>query len=308
MSETSLTHFSRARAELAQATKIDEVKVIRDKAQALRAYAQQQGESLEMQNQCAEIKIRAERRAGELLKESAEIGQRDKGRGGDRKSQSADVTVKLADIGISKNQSSDWQKIAAIPEDVFEKHVEETKVNKGELTTAGTLRLTNKPHVAHATGENEWYTPPEYIEAARTVMGGIDCDPASSAIANRTVRAKKFFTIHDDGLKQTWGKSCWLNPPYAQPLVAQFAEAVSAKYESGEIQEACVLVNNATETKWFQRMLRLASAVCWVTGRIKFLDTDGQASGAPLQGQAILYFGENKKAFVQSFKGLGCVR
>ena len=64
-----LIHFNKAKQELSIATKIDEVKEVRDKAEALRAYAKQSNESLEMQNQCAEIKIRAERRAGELLKD-----------------------------------------------------------------------------------------------------------------------------------------------------------------------------------------------------------------------------------------------
>lgn len=43
------------------------MKLIRDKAEALRQYIRQQKGSLEMQNQCAEIKLRAERRAGEML-------------------------------------------------------------------------------------------------------------------------------------------------------------------------------------------------------------------------------------------------
>ena len=49
-------------------------------------------------------------------------------------------------------------------------------------------------HVGHNSGENEWYTPPDYIEAARTVMGEIDVDPASSDLAQRTVQAAKYFT------------------------------------------------------------------------------------------------------------------
>ena len=71
-----LAHLMKAKRELALVTRIDEVKEIRDKAEALRVYAKQAGESLEMQNNCAEIKIRAERRAGELLQEI------DKNRGG----------------------------------------------------------------------------------------------------------------------------------------------------------------------------------------------------------------------------------
>ena len=137
-------------------------------------------------------------------------------------------------------------------------------------------------------------------------MGGIDCDPATSEIANQTVKAKTIFTAKNDGLTQTWRGRVWINPPYAQPLMSDFAEAVSAKFESGEIEQACILVNNATETQWFQRMLSVASAVCFPKTRIKFLDPQGKP-GAPLQGQAIVYMGDNVELFVAAFKSEGAV-
>jgi phage N-6-adenine-methyltransferase len=151
-------------------------------------------------------------------------------------------------------------------------------------------------HVAHNSGENEWYTPLEFIESARAVLGTIDLDPASCEQANKTVGANKFFSEKDNGLSKKWKGNVWLNPPYAQPLISDFAEAVSAKYESGEINAACVLVNNATETKWLHRMLQSASAICLIRGRVKFIDKNGNP-GAPLQGQVIIYFGHAVELF-----------
>jgi ParB family chromosome partitioning protein len=164
-----------------------------------------------------------------------------------------------------------------------------------------------KAHVANNSGNNEWYTPADYIELARQVMGGIDTDPASSSIANQTVKAAQIFTADDNGLTQTWTGRVWMNPPYAQPLIADFADAVASKYESGEINEACVLVNNGTETAWFQRILKTASAVCFPRSRIRFIDQAGNPSGAPLQGQAVLYLGKGREEFADVFATKGAV-
>lgn len=99
----------------------------------------------------------------------------------------------------------------------------------------------------------------------------------------------------------------WMNPPYAQPLIAEFADALASKFTEGEIEQACVLVNNGTETAWFQRLLDVASAVCLVKTRIKFLDPTGAPSGAPLQGQAVVYVGDAPDRFAASFETFGKV-
>lgn len=73
-----------------------------------------------MKNQCAEIKIRAERKAGEMLRERKKHPP-----GPERKDKLHDVTYlpKLEDLGIEKIQSSRWQNIASIPEEEFEKEI-----------------------------------------------------------------------------------------------------------------------------------------------------------------------------------------
>lgn len=181
--------------------------------------------------------------------------------------------------------------------------------SSSHLTDAiASLAKPKTAHVAHNAGENEWYTPPKFIEAAREVMGGIDTDPASSKIANKTVKADTFYDTKDDGLEQEWGQRVWINPPYSQPQISQFCDALVEKLGTGEVQEACALVNNATETAFGQTLLQSCNAVCFPSGRVRFLDVDGNP-GAPLQGQMVVYFGENADKFCSDFAGFGvCLR
>ena len=300
---TSLVLYEAARAALAAVHSVDEVKDIRDKAQAMAAYARQAKDTA-LVEWATEIKVRAERRAGELLRDMKDGGVL-RGSADGKSKVSDDATPNLEALGISRDQSSRWQKLAAVDAERFELAVAAAKEVAGEVTTAALLRL-NAPHVAHNAGDNEWYTPAEIVEAARTTMGGIDCDPASSALANRTVKATHFFTSEIGGLEQHWGKRVWMNPPYAQPLIVDFCAALTAKYASGEVVQACALVNNATETAWFQGLLASASCVAFPQSRIRFEKPDG-ARGAPLQGQAILYFGERCANFLAAFGGFGYV-
>lgn len=137
-----LVKFNQAYQALMIAKNIDEVKQIRDQAEALRLYLKQQGESLEMQNACAEIKLRAERRAGEILREMPKnegggngSNQYEKRATGNTMLPVADVTPTLSDIGLTKMQSSRFQSIASIPELSFEQAIAETKNNCDELTS-----------------------------------------------------------------------------------------------------------------------------------------------------------------------------
>jgi phage N-6-adenine-methyltransferase len=160
-------------------------------------------------------------------------------------------------------------------------------------------------HVGKNSGDNEWYTPAEFIKAATAVMGGIDLDPASSEVANELIGAGEFYTAEDDGLTQPWAGRVWMNPPYAQPLVDRFCTRLAREYRDGAVEEACILVNNATETGWYQELATQASAKCEPRGRIKFWHPSKES--APLQGQNVIYLGPHVAEFQAEFLRFGPV-
>ena len=220
------------------------------------------------------------------------------------------VADNLTPMGVIPATERQVRSLASLPPDQQrEAWTEATQKAEAEDRPVTARDVTDavyklKPHVAQNSGENEWYTPPEFIEAARKVMGGIDLDPASSEIANRIVQAKYYFTKEEDGLEKVWYGNVFMNPPYASELIKQFAEKFSTHVIDGSISQGIVLVNNATETLWFREIIDCASAVVFTTGRVKFLDPQGNP-GAPLQGQAIIYCGTNEIEFLEQFSKFG---
>jgi hypothetical protein len=92
---------------------------------------------------------------------------------------------------------------------------------------------------AQGAGDNEWFTPALYIEAAREVMGGIDLDPASHVAAQATIAATQFYTRADDGLLQEWNADrVWLNPPYSQPEIQLFIAKLLDEMSAGRRRSA----------------------------------------------------------------------
>ena len=83
---------------------------------------------------------------------------------------------------------------------------------------------------------------------ARSVLGEIDLDPATHEKAQEIVKATQYFTKEDDGLKHDWHGRVWLNPPYAQPLIAQFVSKMCAERQAGRVTAAIMLQPIITPT------------------------------------------------------------
>lgn len=124
---------------LALAKDIPLVKDIRDRMQAIAHYAREAGLGKQAIDDACELKLRAEKRLGELL---AEMPKQAGARGVCGKAESHRATPPtLADIGINKHESSRCQKIAGIPEGAFDDRIKEARLEGEELTTAMMLRL-----------------------------------------------------------------------------------------------------------------------------------------------------------------------
>lgn len=162
---------------------------------------------------------------------------------------------------------------------------------------------------ATSSKTNEWYTPGRYIEAAREVLGGIDLDPASCELANRTVRAARFHTKADNGLCQYWRGRVWLNPPYGKvgndSAAGIWLARLRGEFRAGRVSAGIALVNASTSEAWFQPAWD--GVVCFTDHRIRFNDEQGRPSGQPTKGNAFVYYGPGTDAFTTAFSRFGRV-
>jgi ParB family chromosome partitioning protein len=148
----------------------------------------------------------------------------------------------------------------------------------------------------------EWYTPSRYIEAARLVLGGIDLDPASSAEANKTVKAASFFSEEDNGLTREWQGRVWLNPPYGKGT-GLFISKLVEEYELGRVTAAVLLINAyGFDSAWFQPLWD--HLLCFTDHRIVFTSPQ-RGTGGPANANLFAYLGNAEQRFLDVFSEFG---
>lgn len=136
-----LVRYEAMRLAIDEAHSVDEVKQIRDQAQAFLVYCKQAKDGLIDQQKVAEIKIRAERRAGELLRELPTAkNQYDKCSPHDGEGTIQTKGKIIEQSGISKGSADRWQQLADIPQDVFDGFIAESIEEGQELTTKSIAR------------------------------------------------------------------------------------------------------------------------------------------------------------------------
>jgi phage N-6-adenine-methyltransferase len=175
-----------------------------------------------------------------------------------------------------------------------------------ELTATDRQLLQSDDDEESTLDSNEWYTPVEFIEAARTVMGSIDTDPASNDTAQAFIQAGTYYTKETNGLAQTWGPNVWLNPPYAEPL--PWIEKLLAEFEAGNTKQAILLVNTANSPQWSRLLWHSNFVVCLLDRRVRFWRPDRVEAKGTAQDQMIWYIGYETDAFREAFAQYGAIR
>lgn len=158
---------------------------------------------------------------------------------------------------------------------------------------------------------NEWYTQPQYIKAACEVMGSIELDPASCAAANEIVQAERYFTEKQNGLLQEWkARSLWLNPPYARSATYQsgirsWVDKTDQSYQSGDVQQAIILVTTEVNAQWFQPLWQYL--ICFADHRVKFIAPKKNRRGvySHMFGTCFVYLGPQSEVFTKVFSRFG---
>lgn len=175
----------------------------------------------------------------------------------------------------------------------------ETVAASRKMGYTGSLRKPERG-IAFDSRNDDWYTPSDWLNLARDVLGGIDLDPFSSERANQTVQAKRYFTEEDNAFQQKWkARTVWMNPPYTRGVVDKAVAKFLEEYRRGHFEAGLILVNNMTDTLWYTSMYEDAYALCNIKGRISFENAAGQRVSGNTRGQSLFLFARNDKSHNQ---------
>ena len=128
-------------------------------------------------------------------------------------------------------------------------------------------RLFTEHHAAYEPSSDEFYTPASIFTALNCRF---DVDVASPPGGLSWIPAAQFLDQSVDGLHTPWEGFVWCNPPYSLP--GPWLERMAAH------GNGIMLLPADTSTKWWQTWATTADAWCFISGRVRFVKADGEAT------------------------------
>lgn len=258
----AIEKLTQAEKWLFEVKTLDELKNIHDIALAAETYAKAHRLGIESENHAREIKFLAARRIGELVPavESKETGRGKK------------LPKIREDSNIPTQRLSEFRKLAKIPIKEFKERIEVAKAKEEKITYNKILRgdwyqMSEIP---------EWETP-QWLFDLLDKEFHFDIDVCASESNHK---CKNYYSKIDDGLKQKWQGTCWMNPPYGRELPQWISKA---KSESGSGALMVCLVPARTDTEWWWNNC-IEGEIRFIRGRLKFSDQ----GGAPMPSAVVI--------------------
>lgn len=191
--------------------------------------------------------------------------------------------------------------------------------NETPLSNTGSKRKKTPAGVQAEKAENlldcgeeekngdENYTPSSFIEICREFLGSIDLDVFSCTLANKVVKAKKFYTKEDSAIDRDLSKykKKFANPPYSRGLVDKCVDHVLTYVGIGE---TLLLVNTDPSVKWYQRARDSSAAYLFPSERMQFFSPFRDPLDKKKRNryaQTLFYFGDRPQEFAEKFLHLG---
>ena len=73
-----------------------------------------------------------------------------------------------------------------------------------------------------------------------------------------------------DGLKISWGRWNFVNPPYSK--IKEFVKKSIEEHKKGK--DVTLLIPARTDTKYFRELVDYGAEICFITGRLHFNNSD----------------------------------
>ncbi len=125
---------------------------------------------------------------------------------------------------------------------------------------------------------DEWYTPLDFYKALDSEFN-FDLDPCCLP---SSAKCDRFFTPEDDGIKQEWQGSVFMNPPYGREIGLWMKKAYESSLNGSTV--VC-LVPSRTDTRWWHDYA-MKGEIRFLKGRLKF---GGSKNPAPFPSAIVIF-------------------
>lgn len=113
----------------------------------------------------------------------------------------------------------------------------------------------------------EWPTPQELFDELDAEFS-FTTDVAAT---DDNAKCAHYYTQEQDGLKQDWRGTCWMNPPYGRAMVDWLKKAIRETWNG---TTTVCLIPARTNTTWWHDLCQKYGEVLFVRGRPKFGNAD----------------------------------